>query len=78
LVELGIVTPIADDQLSAGDVRRAAMAQNLEDVWIPLDGLAASLARGELSLEFMDAPAYERLSSLGGVTFREVSDASTP
>jgi len=50
------------------------MAQNLEDVGIPLDGLAASLARGELSLEFMDAPAYERFSSLGGATFREVSN----
>lgn len=74
LVELRIVQPAEFGQFSSGDVRRAAMVQSLEDVGVPLDGLAATILRGELSLGFLDAPAYERFSSLGGLTFQELSD----
>ncbi|MCJ7779333.1 MAG: hypothetical protein MUQ27_00750, partial [Acidimicrobiia bacterium] len=74
LVELRIVQPAEFGQFSSGDVRRMAMVQSLEDVGVPLDGLAATISRGELSLGFLDAPAYERFSSLGGLTFQELSD----
>jgi adenylate cyclase len=74
LVALGIVGPTEVDQFSSGDLRRVAMAQSLEDAGIPLDGLAAAISRGELSLDFMDASAYERFSSLSRLTFQELSD----
>jgi adenylate cyclase len=74
LVGLGILTPNKDDRFSSGDVRRIGMVQSLEDAGIPLDGLAAAMTRGELSLAFMDSEAYERFSSLSPITFRELSE----
>jgi len=74
LVELGIVSPQAGDRLSPGDVRRVELAQSLAEAGIPLDGLAAAMRRGEVSLDFVDAPVYERFSLLSTVTFQELSD----
>ena len=45
LVELGILTPDADDSFTPGDVRRAGLVNNLAAAGIPLDGLAAASAR---------------------------------
>jgi len=50
------------------------MVQSLEDAGVPLEGLAAAMGRGELSLAFMDSVAYERFSSLSPLTFQELSD----
>lgn len=60
LVELGIVTPEEGDRFSPGGVRRVQLAQGLATAGIPLDGLGASIQRGEVSLDFLDAPVYER------------------
>lgn len=73
LVELGIVAPAEPGRFSAGDVRRILMAASLEEAAIPLDDLAAALRGGALSLDFLDADAYERYSTLSGETFAEVS-----
>lgn len=73
LVDLGIVEPTEGGQFSAGDIRRVALVHGLEGVGIPLDGLAETISRGELSLGFIDDPAYDRFSSLGGLTFQELS-----
>jgi adenylate cyclase len=40
---------------------------------IPLDLLADALRRGDLSLDFMDDPAYSLFASLTGETFQELS-----
>jgi adenylate cyclase len=74
LIELGLVGPGTDDRWSAGDVRRAIMAKSLEDAGIPLDAVAEAMARGALSLSFLDAQSYERFASFSSETFRQVSE----
>jgi class 3 adenylate cyclase len=74
LVELGILAPEEPDRFSRGDVRRVLMARSLEDAGIPLDGVAAAIQRGVLSLGFFDADEYERFAGLASETFRQVSD----
>jgi len=55
-------------------VRRVLMAKSLEDAGIPLDGVAAAIRRGALSLDFLDGASYERFTALAPETFRQVSD----
>jgi adenylate cyclase len=74
LVELGILTPEEPDRFSAGDVRRVQMARSLEDAGIPLDAVGAAIERGALSLDFLDAAAYERFAALALETFGRVSE----
>ncbi len=74
LIDLGILAPEEPDRLSAGDVRRVLMAKSLEDAGIPLDDVGAALKRGVLSLDFLDANAYERFAALAPETFQQVSD----
>jgi adenylate cyclase len=73
-VDLGILSPEEPDRFSPGDVRRVLMAKSLEDAGIPLEGVAAAIQRGALSLAFFDAASYERFSTLAAETFRQVSD----
>jgi adenylate cyclase len=74
VVDLGIVRPGAGDRFTSGDVRRATLAQSLQSAGIPLEGMAAALQRGMVSLDFLDAPVYERFSALGDVTFQQFGD----
>jgi adenylate cyclase len=74
LIDLGILAPDAQDRFSGGDVRRVLMAKSLEDAGIPLDAMAAAVQRDALSLDFLDAAAYERFAALSGETFRQVSE----
>jgi class 3 adenylate cyclase len=74
LVELGILTPDSSDELTRGDVRRVQMAQTLETAGIALEDLAAGIRDGHLSLDFMDAPTYERFATLGDETFEGLSE----
>src|SRR5256714_7404471 len=74
LVDLGVLVPGEPDRFSPGDVRRVLMAKSLEDAGIPLDGVAAAIQRGALSLDFLDAASYERFTALAAETFRQVSD----
>jgi adenylate cyclase len=74
LVDLGVVTPASSDAFSTGDVRRVLMAKSIDDAGIPLDGLAALVRSGALTLDFLDAESYERFAPLGGETFRQVSE----
>jgi adenylate cyclase len=74
LIELGIIGPDAADRLTKGDVRRAQMAQTLETAGIALEALAVSIRDGSQSLDFMDAPTYERFATLGDETFEGLSE----
>jgi adenylate cyclase len=74
LVDLGILTPNEPDGFGAGDVRRVLMARSLEDAGIPLDGVADAMRRGALTLDFLDAPSYERFAALAPESFRQVSE----
>lgn len=74
LVGLGILKPSRDDRFTSGDVRRVGLVQSLEDAGVRLEGLAAAMARGDLSLAFMDSETYERFSSLSSITFQDLSE----
>jgi class 3 adenylate cyclase len=74
LVDLGILAPEDPDRFSPGDVRRALMANSLEGAGIPLDGVAAGIQSGALSLSFLDAASYERFAALAAETFQQVAD----
>ena len=72
LVELDILRPDAEDRFSEGDVRRVGVVRSLVSAAIPLDLLADALRGGDLSLDFIDDPAYSLFASLTGETFQEL------
>jgi adenylate cyclase len=74
LVELGILTPGAGNRFTPGHLRRAGLAMSLTEAGIPLDGLGAAIRGGQVSLDFLDAPAFERFSALSGVTFAQMAE----
>jgi DNA-binding transcriptional MerR regulator len=74
LVELGILSSGPDGHFSEGDVRRVRLLQTLERAGMPLQGVAAAVQSGNLSLGFLDTAAYDRLASLFEVRFQEVSE----
>lgn len=77
LVGLGILEPDGDGKLAEGAVRRVRIVQTLETAGIPLDGLSQALRSGALSLDFIDTPSYDRWTSLGSETFRQVSERTS-
>jgi adenylate cyclase len=72
-VALGILSPGEDGRFTAGAVRKAGMAHALEAGGVPLEGLAAEMKTGRLSLDFLDDPAYETFAVLSGLTFEQLS-----
>ena len=50
------------------------MVHSLAAAGVPLDGLGAAIRSGKVSLDFLDAPAFERFSALGDVTFDQFAD----
>ena len=74
LVEVGILAPESADRFTPGDVRRAMFATSLDGAGIPLDAVADAIGRGELTLTFFDAAAYERFSAIADETFRQASE----
>src|SRR5207245_2046628 len=73
-VSLGILTPDPDDRFTSGDVRRISLVHSLAAAGIPLDGLGAAVRSGKVSLGFLDAPAFERFSTLSGLTFAQFAE----
>jgi adenylate cyclase len=74
LVELEILVPGRGGTFRPGDVPRTRLVQTLERGGVPLDGIAATIRAGDLSLSFMDQPFYGRFASLSSVTFRELAE----
>jgi len=74
LVELGILTPDAGQRFTPRHLRRAGLVKNLTEAGIPLEGLGAAIRGGQVSLDFLEAPAFERFSALGGETFAEAAE----
>jgi len=73
LVELGILTPDAEDRFSPGDALRARWLRSLERAGVPLEGLAVAVRDGVLSFAFLDVGAYDRFAGLSGTTFQQLS-----
>ena len=74
LIGAGILGPRDKVRLSAGDVRRVMLVKSLDDAGMPVDGIAAAIASGATSLDFMDAPAFERYAALSSETFGAVCE----
>lgn len=74
LVELGILTPGTQDVFSIGDVRRTRWVRSLEDSGVPLEGMAAAVRDGTLSLAYLDASAFDRFTGMSTTTFQELSE----
>ena len=74
LVELGVLSVGRGGHFSKGDVRRVRLMQTLERAGIPLEEVATTIRRGDLSLDFMDMSHFARLSPLTDVTFEELSE----
>jgi adenylate cyclase len=72
LEELGLVTT-ADGRYSTGQVRRAQLVRTLVQSGVPLEGLAAGVQRGDISLDFVETETYERFAGLADETFADVS-----
>jgi adenylate cyclase len=73
LVELGILTPAGPAGFSPGDALRARWLHSLEQAGVPLQGLAAAVRDGTLSLSFLDVAAYDRFAGLSATTFQQLS-----
>ena len=73
LVVLGILQPDAEGRFSDGDIRRVAVVHSLVAASIPLELLASALRSGDLSLDFVDDPAYSLFASFASETFEELS-----
>ena len=67
-------TPDADGRFTQGHLRRAGLVKALVESGIPLEGLGEAIRSGQVSLDFLDAPAFERFSALSGDTFAEVAE----
>ena len=74
LVTHGMVKPDDGGLLSQGDARRAASVFALTESGVTLDGLAAAIDSGEVSLDFLDNPVYERFAAVSDETFDQVSE----
>ena len=73
-VELGILTPEPGQRFTSGHLRRAGLVVSLLGAGIPKEGLGAAARSGQVSLTFLDAPAFQRFSAFSGVTFAQMAE----
>jgi class 3 adenylate cyclase len=74
IIELGILPARQGDTYSLGDVRRVRVVEGLERGGMTLDLLGEAFRRGDLSLDFVDQPNYDRFAGHEDVTFRQLSE----
>jgi adenylate cyclase len=73
LVKEGIVT-LDGAMPSAGDIRRVRIVEALTTSGLPIEGLAAAIRDGRVSLAFVDQGSYDRYAAHTAETFRDVSE----
>jgi adenylate cyclase len=74
MCELGIIEPDGAGEFTTGHLRRLGVVNALAAAGIPLDGLGAAIRQGKVTLDFLDAAAFERFSTSSGVTFAEMAE----
>jgi adenylate cyclase len=74
LVELGILKGQPGGGFTVGDVRRVRVIEGLERGGLPLAVIGEAVRSGDLSLDFVDQPSYDRFGADAGVTFRQVAE----
>ncbi len=73
LIDLGLLAPHANGELTEADAKRATLLRTMREAGLPLDGLAAVLRSGALSLDFIDTAAYGRFTTYSHETFADAS-----
>ena len=74
LRELGILPPDDEGVAPPGDVRRVRIVQGLERSGLALPMIGQAIRQGDLTLDFVDQPSYDRFAADVDVTFREISE----
>jgi adenylate cyclase len=72
--DLGIITPGDDGRFTSGHLRKAGLVKSLIASGIPLEPLGAAIRSGAVTLDFLDAEAFERFSALSGETFAQAAE----
>jgi class 3 adenylate cyclase len=73
LAQLGLLRADPGGRFAESDVRRVQLLQILDRSGLSLEGLAAVVGQGGISLEHIDAATYQAFSPLSAETFAEVS-----
>ena len=74
LVRVGALAPAEGDRFRPSDVRRIGIVQSLVGAGLPLAAIGTSIARGDVSLDFVEEPSYDRFAATTIMTFRHLSD----
>ena len=72
-MELGILVPDADGRFTSATFAARAGPRYRRRGY-PARRLGAAIRSGQISLDFLDTPAFERFSALGGVTFAQLAE----
>lgn len=73
LIELGLVQPDKQDELTVGVLRQVMLLHALEQAGIPLEALANLIAHGGPQLNFIETAGNDTFAPLSQVSFGEVS-----
>jgi adenylate cyclase len=73
LVDLGILVRDGAGPFGASDVQPVRLVHACERAGLPLDGIAAAIRAGRLSLAFVEAAPYRRWAARSARTYRQVS-----
>jgi adenylate cyclase len=73
VAELGIVPLDPDGAFSPRAARHVRILRSLDEAGLPLRAVAEAIHRNDLTLNFVDEPAYERFSGLTDTTFADLA-----
>jgi len=74
MIAAGVIRQRPNEQYTVGDIRRIRMIEMLTEAGLPQDAMAEGFRRGLLTLDFVDAPEYDRFPRLSPETFGQVSE----
>ena len=74
MTSAGFVAGDDGDRFSDADIRRLQVLQKIERAGVPLDGLAALVSSGHLSLDFIDSAGQPVFTPLEDATFSQLSE----
>jgi adenylate cyclase len=76
MLELGALASPSGGAFSESDVRKIGLIGDFVDGGLPLEGLAAQMKSGELTLSFMDSPGFDMFAALSNQTFEQLSSST--
>jgi adenylate cyclase len=73
LVTLRLVVSDEEGRFAAGEVRKATLLATFQSAGLPLDALTDKIQRDDLSLDWLDHPAFGFFSLMSNETFADLS-----